>query len=258
MYRGGCSMATIEEKIKAFLAIGDGDGSGYGYGDGDGYGYGYGDGDGYGSGSGYGSGNGDGSGYGYGDGDGYGYGYGDGDGYGSGSGYGSGNGDGYGYGSGYGDGYGIEIFNGHKVYRVDDTPTLIYSVRGAIARGAILHDDLTLKDCYIAKVGNSFAHGDTAHDAMRDAAAKDMEARPLEERIEEFKKQYPTLDTQATGKELYDWHHILTGSCTMGRNEFCRAKSIEMDKLYTIEYFLSLTANSYGSNVIRQVRESYK
>ena len=250
MYRGGCSMATIEEKIKAFLAIGDGDGSGYGYGDGDGYGSGdgsgYGYGDCYGSGSGYGDGNGSGSGYGSGNGDGYGYG----------SGYGSGYGDGYG--SGYGDGYGIEIFNGHKVYRVDDTPTLIYSVRGAIARGAILHDDLTLKDCYIAKVGNSFAHGDTAHDAMRDAAAKDMEARPLEERIEEFKKQYPTLDTQATGKELYDWHHILTGSCTMGRNEFCRAKSIEMDKLYTIEYFLSLTANSYGSNVIRQVRESYK
>ena len=245
-------MATIEEKIKAFLAIG----SGYGYGNGSGYG----SGDGSGNGSGYGSGDGDGSGDGYGDGSGSGYGYGDsyGSGDGSGDGSGSGDGDGSGYGYGYGDSYGIEIFNGHKVYRVDDTPTLIYSVRGAIAHGAILHDDLTLKDCYIAKVGNSFAHGGTAHDAMRDATAKDMEARPLEERIEEFKKQYPTLDTQATGKELYDWHHILTGSCTMGRNEFCRAKNIEMDKLYTIEYFLSLTANSYGSDVIKQVRENYE
>ena len=203
-------MATIKEKIKAFLAIG------------------------------------------------YGYGSGDGDGSGDGSGYGYGSGDGSGYGSGYGDGSGIEIFNGHKVYCIDNTPTLIYSVRGTIARGAILHDDLTLNDCYIAKVGNSFAHGGTAHDAMRDATAKDVEARPLEERIEEFKKQYPELITKATGKELYDWHHILTGSCTMGRDEFCRAKNIEMDKLYTIEYFLSLTANSYGSNVIKQVMDSYK
>lgn len=92
---------------------------------------------------------------------------------------------------------------------------------------------------------------------MRDATAKDMEERPLNERIAEFKKQYPELIIKATGKELYDWHHILTGSCTMGRDEFCRAKGVEMDKLYTIEYFLNLTANSYGSDVIRQVRESY-
>ena len=188
-----------------------------------------------------------------GSGSGSGYGDGSGDGYGYGSGYGYG--DGYGDGSGYGYGDGVEIFNGHRVYRIDDTPTLIYSVRGSIARGAILR--LTLKDCYIAKVGNSFAHGDTARNAMRDATAKDMEARPLEERIAEFKKQYPTLGTKATGKELYDWHHVLTGSCTMGRDEFCRANDVKMDKLYTIEYFLDLTAHSYGSDTIRQVRESY-
>ena len=84
-----------------------------------------------------------------------------------------------------------------------------------------------------------------------------MEARPVEDRIAEFKKQYPELTTKATGKELYDWHHILTGSCTMGRDEFCRAKDVKMDQLYTIEYFLTITADSYGSDVIRQVRESY-
>ena len=150
------------------------------------------------------------------------------------------------------------MFNKHRVYRIDDTHTLIYSVRGNIARGAILRNDLTLKDCYIAKVGNSFAHGDTAKEAMRDATAKDMEQRPIEERIDEFVKQYPKLTTKATGRELYDWHHILTGSCTMGRNEFCRANNVKMEELYTIDYFLKLTENSYGGNVIRQVRESYK
>ena len=173
---------------------------------------------------------------------------------------GSGSGSGYGYGSGSGDGsgYGIIVFNKHRVYHIDDTPTLIYSVRGNIARVAILRNDLTLKDCYIAKVGNSFAHGDTAKEAMRDATAKDMEKRPLEERIGEFVKQYPKLTTKATGGELYDWHHILTGSCTMGRDEFCRANDVKMEELYTIEYFLKITANSYGGDVIRKVRESYK
>ena len=169
-----------------------------------------------------------------------------------GSGYGSG------YGSGDGDGSGIIVFNTHRVYRIDATPTLIYNVRGNVARGAILRNDLTLKDCYIAKVGNSFAHGDTAKEAMRDATAKDMEQRPLKERIGEFVKQYPKLTTKATGRELYDWHHILTGSCAMGRNEFCRANDVKMEELYTIDYFLKLTENSYGGDVIRQVRESYK
>ena len=211
-------MATIEEKIKRFLTIGSGSGSGSGSGYGSGYGDGYGDG--YGSGYGYGDGYGDGSGYGYGD--------------------------------------GVEIFNGHRVYRIDDTPTLIYSVRGSIARGAILRDDLTLNDCYIARVSNSFAHGDSAHAAMRDAIDKDMECRPIEDRIAEFKKQFPSLDTKASGNELYDWHHILTGSCKMGRDEFCQAQGVKMDQLYTIEYFLDLTAHSYGSDTIRQVRESYE
>ena len=169
-----------------------------------------------------------------------------------------GDGSGYGDGYGYGSGDGVESFNGHRVYMIDDTPTLIYSIHGNIAHGAILRDNLTLKECFIARVGNSFAHGDTAQNAMRDATAKDMEARPIEERIDEFKKQYHELTTKATGKELYDWHHILTGSCRIGRDEFCRAKNVSMDAEYTIEYFLTITADSYGSDVIRQLRESYE
>ena len=141
---------------------------------------------------------------------------------------------------------------------VDDVPTLIDSVHRNYAKGCIIKDDLTLQPCYIAKVGNFFAHGKTLKEAMRDAQAKYDESLPIEERIANFKKQYPTLDTKAKGQELYDLHHVLTGSCRMGRDEFCRANNVSMDAEYTIEYFLSLTANSYGSNVIRQVRESYE
>ena len=239
-------MAEINKAIERFLTISSGYGSGSGSGDGSGYGsgYGYGSGDGSGSGDGYG----DGSGYGSGDGDGSGDGYGDGYGYGSGD--GSGDGD--------GDGDGVNIFNGQRVYMIDGLPTLIYSVRGSIARGAILRKDLTLQDCYIARVGNSFAHGKTAHAAMCDATAKDLEQRPLEERIAEFKKKFPSLDTKASGKELYDWHHVLTGSCKMGRDEFCQAKGVKMDEQYTIAYFLEITATSYGSQVINQLKEIYK
>ena len=160
-------MEALEEKIKAFLTISRGYGYGYGYGSGSGYGYG----DGHGSGSGYGHGNGDGDGDGYG----YGSGYGDGSGYGSGYGYGDGHGNGDGSGYGYGYGYGILNYNGHKVYMIDSVPTLIYSVHSNYAKGAILKDDLTLQPCFIAKVGNSFAHAETLKKAFADATGKELE-----------------------------------------------------------------------------------
>ena len=62
---------------------------------------------------------------------------------GSGSGYGSGYGDGSGYGYGYsygygsGSGYGVKEFNGRKVYDIDSVRTLIYAVKGDVARGAM-------------------------------------------------------------------------------------------------------------------------
>lgn len=112
----------------------------------------------YGSGSGSGSGDG----RGYGDGDGYGRGYG--------RGYGDGYGDGYGhvYGDGSGSGYGdgIKSISGNNVYKIDGVNTVIYSVHGNMARGAILNTDMTLTPCYVAKEGRNFAHGDTARDAL--------------------------------------------------------------------------------------------
>ena len=254
-------MEALEDKIKAFLSIssgyGDGYGSVYGSGDGDGYGSG--------SGSGYGSvyGSGDGSGYGSGSGSGYGsvYGSGYGDGYGSGSGSGYGYGSGYGsvYGSGSGDGYGSDVlsYNGHKVYSIDDTPTIIYAVHVHYAKGAILNSDMTLQPCYIVRVGNSFAHADTLKQAIKEATEKDIECQPIKQKIDMFVEDFPTLDTKALGSILFDWHHRLTGSCRMGRENFCSEHNVSMDKEYTIEYFLDITKDAYGGDVIKQVREKY-
>ena len=237
------SVIATREEVQGFLSIQQ-SGSGSGSGDGDGYGYGYG----YGDGSG--------SGYGYGDGYGYGYGYGDGDGYGDGSGSGYGYGDGYGYGYGYGDGD-IKALNGNIVDYIDNVPTIITQVRGNIACGYIAKEDLTLDACYIAKVGNSFAHGKTLKDAIADAEAKEMERLPIEERIGKFQEVFGTFDTQHKGKEFYDWHHILTGSCRMGRDEFCKAHGIDLEKKYTVRYFLDITKDSYGGDVIWQVIAAY-
>ena len=226
----------MEDKIKQFLNTGYGDGSGYGSGDGDGYGYGYG------------SGSGDGSGYGDGSGDGYGYGYGSG----SGDGYGSG----YGYGDGSGDGYGdgVKSVNGNTIYIVDNIPTIITNVKGNIAKGFIFQSDLSLTPCFIVKGNNQFSHGSTLHEAFESLQEKLYDDSTEEERIDKFKENFSDFSKKYSAKELFVWHHILTGSCKAGRESFCRDKGIDVDNdKFTVYEFIELTRNSYGGEVIRKL-----
>jgi hypothetical protein len=85
-----------------------------------------------------------------------------------------------------------------------------------------------------------------------------MESLPLEERLRKFKDAFPRLDTEASCREFYDWHHILTGSCTMGRDEFVKAHGLDMDKRYTVGYFLDITESAYGGDAIRELRKLYE
>ena len=166
----------------------------------------------------------------------------------------------YGYGDGCGSGYGdgIKKFNGHDVYIIDSVQTIIYSIHGNVARGAILRQDLTLKPCYIAREENYFAHGDTARKAMQDAHAKHMQDMPEKERIEEFVKAHPEYLELYPATDLFEWHNILTGSCRMGREQFCRENSIDVEKdSFTVEEFIKLTADSYGGEIIKKLKGSY-
>ena len=213
----------MEEQIKQFLNIS------YGSGSGDGYGSGYGDGDGSGSGSG------DGSGSGYGDG--------------SGSGYG------HGYGSGSGDG--VKIFNGDKIYMVDGMPTIIKSIRNNVAQGFIFNSDFTLTPTFVVKGNNKFAHGDTLREAFTALQEKLYDDSTEEERIEAFKKHFPDFSFSVPAKELFHWHHVLTGSCKQGRLSFCKSKGIDIENdFFTINEFIELTKDSYGGDIIKKLKDS--
>ena len=234
----------MEEQIKLFLSSGYGYGSGYGSDDGSGDGSGYGDGYGYGDGSGSGSGYGDGYGYGYG----YGYGSGSGSCSGDGSGYGSGSGSGSGY------GYGIKTFNGDKVYIIDDIPTIIKHIHDNVAKGYILNDDFTLTKTFVAKENGKFAHGETLHDAFASLQEKLYDDSTEEERIEAFKKHFPDFTKKVSAKELFYWHHVLTGSCKQGRLSFCINKGIDIEKdSFTIYEFIELTKESYNGDIIKKL-----
>ena len=244
------NVRVTREEVQRFLSIKTNIGYGCGSGKGTdcGSGYGYGDGDGYGPGSGYRTGSGGGDVYNYG----------------NGCGHSNGSGDGSGFSEGYGseDGSGeggdvsvmnIKTFNGHIIDYIDGVPTIITNIHNNVAIGFIIGFDMTLIPCYVAKAGNSFAHGKTLKDAVKDAEAKEMGEMPIEERIEKFIEVFGSLDSEHMGEEFYDWHHILTGSCRMGRDKFCEENGIDLTKKYSVRYFLQITKNSYGGDIIKKI-----
>lgn len=245
-------METLETRLKTFLSTTSVfvDGNGYGFGGGSGGGCSYGGG----SGAGYGSGGGDG--YSNGSGNGFGNGYGCGDGGCYGDGYGCGVG---GCGGSY-SGKGVNELNGENVHLVDGIQTIIKSVHGNIAQGFILNSDLTLQPCYIVKENNKFAHGDTLHDAftsLQEKLERLYDESTEEERIEAFVKKFPDYDTPYSNRDLFDYHHVLTCSCRMGRENFCKDNGINLDGSTTVREFVSLTKDSYGSETIRRLPQAY-
>ena len=240
-------MEILKDKIKNFLAIDIGDGSG----DGSGCGYNNYGGDGGGIGSGSGCAYGDGCGYG----DGYGYGSDDGDGYGEGFGCGDDNGDGEGFGEGYNTG--LKEINGKTIYMVDETQTIFTSVRNNIAKGFIVRYDLQLIPCFILKENNKFAHGNTLRDAFTSLQEKLYDDSTEEERIESFKKKFPSYEEKYDNRDLFTYHHVLTGSCRMGRESFVKDKGLSLNGKTSVREFVELTKNAYGGDIIKELPKAY-
>ena len=227
-----------EIKILEFISSGSGRGDSSGNGSGNGFGYG----SGYGQVYGCGDGSGDGSGYG----SSYGHGYGDGSGNDSGSGNSFGSGNGFGYGSG------LKSINSKKIYMVDDIAITISHIHGNAAKGTIINNDLTETLCYIVKEGKYFAHGKTLAEANAALQDKLFDKMPVEKRIAAFwtchKRgiKYPT-------KDFFEWHHKLTGSCLMGRQQFAKDHDVDLNGEMTVEEFIALTKNAFGGDIIKRL-----
>ena len=146
------------------------------------------------------------------------------------------------------------MINGDKVYIIDDIPTIIKQVRGNIAKGFIIEPDLTLVPTVVAKQDNKFAHGSTLRDAFDSLHEKLFDDSTEEERLKAFEDHFPDFHAMYPAKELFHWHHILTGSCRQGRELFCVSHDINIETdMFNIYQFINLTRNSYGGETIRKL-----
>ena len=177
-------------------------------------------------------------------------------GYGDGYGDGDGSGSGYGDGSGDGDGYGIGEFDNKPVFLIDGLQTIITYVKGQVAKGFILNSDFTLDSCFVVKGNGYFAHGKTLEEARDSLRAKIFDNMDSEEAIEEFMKKFKKGE-KYKGTEFFEWHHYLTGSCLMGRKSFVKNKGLSVEDDFTVDEFIALCENDYGSEIIKELKERW-
>lgn len=153
--------------------------------------------------------------------------------------------------------FGLKSINGNTVHIIDNMPTIITSIHNNIAKGFIILTDLKLIPCYIVKDGNRFAHGDTLKDAFMSLQEKLYDDSTEEERIEAFKQKFPKYDDKYSNRDLFAYHHVLTGSCRMGRETFVADKGLSLDGETSIREFVELTKDSYGGKIIKKLPVVY-
>ena len=167
----------------------------------------------------------------------------------------TGDGSGSGYGSGYGDG--LKKINNDTIYKIDGVPTVIKHIKGNIAKGYVLNSDLSINKCYIAKRNGYFAHGESIKDAMKSLEDKILMNMDIDEKIDTIIGEYEK-DMEYPNKTFFSLHNFLTGSCEMGRNKFVREHNIDLEGKMTVDEFINLTENDYGSDIIKQFKEKWE
>ena len=149
------------------------------------------------------------------------------------------------------------MFNNQQVRSIDNIPTIITNLKGNIAKGFILNSDFTLSPCFVVKHNSIFAHGETLHEAQQALESKLFDEMEVEEKIEMFLKEFEP-NKKYKGSVFFDWHNKLTGSCEMGRKSFIRDNNLSLDDEYTVDEFIAITENSYGSEIIKQLKARWK
>lgn len=254
----------VADMVNPLTRLGDvvGSGGGNGYGWGIGFCTGSGNGDGTGGSkrdeSDIDSGNGDGTGKG--SGNGFGIGDGMGDYYGGlfGSGYGNGSGNGM---EDDGDLLSITRVGDNTIYNINGAPIAIDNIKGNIAKGRILNDDMTFTDCWIVREGNCIEYGKDLHDTHKAAQRESAIQLPKEERLKMFVQRFPSPDELIPIKELYNWHHVLTGACKYWSKEWCKQNGFNVeDEIYcvSIRKFVNLTEFEWGGDIIKELKNYYK
>ena len=138
-----------------------------------------------------------------------------------------------------------------EIYYIDSIPTILYSVKGDFAKGAIVSDDLSLTPCFVMKKDDIYAHGETLHEVHKIVQDKFDKKISVKERINKFKEHFPDFSVKVLAKELFEWHYYLTGSCKLGKLSVVANKNIDLNHdLVSVNEFIEMSRNKFGWDII--------
>ena len=146
----------------------------------------------------------------------------------------------------------FQKFKGMPVEYIDGIPTAIKSKHRAFRKGFLISSELKLTPCYVASFHKCFAHGETLKEALEEARNKFITSQDLEDRMRLFEKKFKK-DKKYKNSEFFNWHNYLTGSCLMGRQDFCRAHNVNLEAESTPLEFIKLCENDFGGEIIKKL-----
>lgn len=153
----------------------------------------------------------------------------------------------------------VMFVNGYPAVRIDGILTACRFLFANYLKGFSV--SLTASDCFVAKSDTDkpvFAHGRDIRSAHRSLLAKLIGGKDIKERINDFVKSHPSWSEKYSASDLFEWHFLLTGSCKFGRDAFCKANHIDMEKdSFTVGEFVDMVRGNYGWEVIKLIPGHY-
>ena len=103
-------------------------------------------------------------------------------------------------------------------------------------------EDMT--SCYVAQVGEYYAHGETIPQALSDARFKHMQATmDVSSVVQEIKK---------AGHFTRETFRLLTGACFFGTEQFLKDRGLSEKETLPIAETLRVTRGAYGWHILQE------
>ncbi len=120
-------------------------------------------------------------------------------------------------------GIGLKEYNGHKLYYINNYVLYITNIHFPYAMGEIIKNDLTTQKCFIAKVNNHIAVGESIHSVIDELREKIKVSTDNEFDVAKaFVLSHPDYDKEYDWDEMVLWHSLTNYSCEEGRRKFTK------------------------------------
>ena len=149
----------------------------------------------------------------------------------------------------------------YEIHNINGNAVAITQEHGRAKRGVALSPSLNKHDCYVITFGESFGIGDNLHDAYEDVkrviTSKTTHVQKGYDWAQFVVDRYPDVDALIPNLELLELHNIITNSCSSGIQTFAAQHGIDIDGSSSMRTFITLTKDSFGSDVIKSIADKY-